>query len=67
MRRRIVPVLLAALLAGCSQRQSVQVTVKNPAGFHRSGEMVEVPVDEVFGRLQLADTAQIVIYNEKAE
>lgn len=67
MRRRIVPVLLAALLAGCAQRQSVQVTVKNPAGFHRSGEMVEVPVDEVFGRLQLADTAQIVIYNEKAE
>ena len=54
-------------LAGCARQQSVQVEVSNPLGFQRSGEMVEVSADEVFSRLALADTAQIVVYNERAE
>lgn len=54
-------------LCGCSHSQSVTVSVTNPLDMSRSGEMVEVPVAQVFKQLNLPDTAQIVIYDNKAQ
>ena len=67
MKNFFVSFLCGLALVGCSQHPSVQVTVNNPLGIARSGEMVEISADMVFQRLALADTAQIVIYNEQAE
>ena len=57
----------AGLLAGCSKSESVTVTISNPLGMDRAGEMVEVPVDDIYKQLNLSDTAQFVIYDEKAQ
>lgn len=58
-------ILFAAALAGLAScadsKQSMTVTVTNPLALDRSGEMVEVPMSEVTAKLQLADTAQIVV------
>lgn len=54
-------------LCGCSDSQSVTVSIKNPLGMNRSGEMVEVPVEQVFKKLNLPDTAQVVVYDSKAQ
>ena len=37
------------------------VTVTNPLGLERAGEMIEVPMSDVVAKLKLADTAQIVV------
>ncbi len=58
-------VCAAVCLWGCSNPQSVTVSVTNPLSAARSGEMVEVPVDEVFAELSLPDTAQVVVYDNK--
>lgn len=57
----------AGLLAGCSKSESVTVTISNPLGMERVGEMVEIPVDDIYKQLNLSDTAQFVIYDEKAQ
>lgn len=57
----------AGLLAGCSKSESVTVTISNPLDMDRAGEMVEVPVDDIYKQLNLSDTAQFVIYDEKAQ
>lgn len=67
MKQILLSVFCGVMAVSCSQQQSVQVTVTNALGVQRSGEMVEVPVSDVFKRLNLKDTAQIVIYSEKAE
>lgn len=55
------------LLAGCGKSESVTVTVSNPLDMERTGEMVEVPVDDIYEQLNLSDTAQFVIYDDKAQ
>ena len=57
----------AVCLWSCGGSGSVTVTVSNPLGEERSGEMVEVPVAQVFRQLDLPDTARIVVYDDKAE
>lgn len=55
--------LMAATFAAfsCTDSKTVTVTVANPTALKRSGEMVEVAMSEVSGKLQLADTAQIIV------
>lgn len=55
--------LLAAALAcfACSESKTITVTVTNSSALERNEEMVEVSMDNVSTKLQLADTAQIVI------
>lgn len=62
-----VAAFATALLAGCSKSESVTVTISNPLAMERAGEMVEVPVDDIYKQLNLSDTAQFVIYDEKAQ
>ena len=51
----------------CSESRTVTVTVTNPSAMERSGEMVEVSMAEISSRLNLADTAQIVVLNAEGE
>ena len=64
-------ILLAAALAGfasCADSKPVMtVTVTNPLALGRTGEMVEIPMNEVVDRLKLADTAQIVVLDSDGQ
>lgn len=56
--------LIAAawMLFSCADGKPVMtVVVTNPLALERSGEMVEVPMSDVVAKLQLADTAQIIV------
>ena len=54
--------------ASCADsKQSMTVTVTNPLALERTGEMVEVPMSDVTAKLQLADTAQIVVLGEDGQ
>ena len=64
--------ILAAIalmgIASCADsKQSMTVTVTNPLALERTGEMVEVPMSDVTAKLQLADTAQIVVLGEDGQ
>ena len=64
--------ILAAIalmgFASCAgSKQSMTVTVTNPLALERTGEMVEVPMSDVTAKLQLADTAQIVVLGEDGQ
>lgn len=48
----------------CSQKEPVTVTVTNPLSIDRNGEMVEISMAEVTDRLQLPDTAQVIVWDE---
>ena len=52
---------LSALLPASKAKQVMTVTVTNPLGLERAGEMIEVPMSDVVAKLKLADTAQIVV------
>lgn len=56
--------LMIAVFAGLSCTESktvVTVTVDNSAALERNGELVEVAMSEVSGKLKLADTTQIIV------
>lgn len=63
--------LAAAVLTGLASctgnNQSVTVTVTNPLASERSGEMVELPMSDVSAKLNLADTAQIVVLDANGQ
>lgn len=43
------------------------VTMANPLALKRAGEIVEVPMSNVTAKLQLADTAQVVVFGEDGQ
>ena len=61
MKKMILSCLAASVLMACADNRPMTVVVSNPLDMERSGEMVEVSMDEITRRLQLADTAQIVV------
>ena len=61
MKKMILSCLAAGVLMACADNRPMTVVVSNPLDMERSGEMVEVSMDEIARRLQLADTAQIVV------
>ena len=61
MKKMILSCLAASVLMACADNRPMTVVVSNPLDMERSGEMVEVSMDEIARRLQLADTAQIVV------
>lgn len=57
---------IAALFCfSCSDNKTMTVTVTNPLGIERSAEMVELSMDELSSRLNLSDTAQIIVLNDE--
>ena len=57
--------LAAILLASCGRQEgSVTLTVVNPSDMERAGELVEVPLVGLTRRLNLPDTARLVVRDE---
>ncbi len=63
MKKNIFFLIATALFffSCADSKKAMTVTVTNPLGVDRTEEIVEVPMSDVSSRLQLADTAQIVV------
>lgn len=64
MRKIFLAAVAAFVMLSCTQQEPMTVTVTNPLTIDRKGEMVEISMAEVSSKLQLPDTAQIVIMDE---
>lgn len=63
--KNITFLLLVMLTAiSCSGEKMANVTVSNGTEFDRNNEIVEVSMEEVSAKLQLPDTADLVIFDE---
>lgn len=62
----ILPIAALSLLA-CQSNPEVTVSVENPLAINRTGEMAEVSMEEISTRLNLPDTAQLVIRDAEAQ
>jgi hypothetical protein len=67
MRNTFAYISAALLCLACNESREVTVSVENPIGTYREGEMVEVSMADVVDKLQLADTAQIVVIGEDGQ
>lgn len=66
--KKVIYLFLAALtIMSCTDVKSVSVTVANGTALDRNNEMVEVSMEEVTGKLQLADTEQIIVLDENSQ
>lgn len=63
MKKLLLLCMTALSFLACNDSKTMTVTVTNPLAMERSGEMVEVSMAEISRRLNLADTAQIVVLN----
>lgn len=61
MKKLFFFIAIALVGFACTESKTVTVTVTNPTAMERAGEMVEVSMGDVSSKLQLADTAQIVV------
>ena len=61
MKKLSLLAVVALILFACGESKTVTVTVANPAALERNGEMVEVSMSDISAKLQLADTAQIMV------
>lgn len=67
MKKLSLLAVAAFIFFACGESKTVTVTVANPAALERSGEMVEVSMSDISAKLQLADTAQIVVLDEDGQ
>lgn len=68
MKKLLLLCFAAALCAACGNTQtSLTVAVSNPLSIERSAEMVELSMADISERLNLPDTAQLVVLNPEGE
>lgn len=67
MKKLLLLCLAVWCCSACSENKTVTVTVTNPLEMERSGEMAEVSMAEISSRLNLSDTAQVVVLNAEGE
>ena len=68
MKKLLLLSMTALFCLACNgSKTEVTVTVTNPLAMDRSNEMVEVSMIEVSNRLNLADTAQLVVLDAEGE
>lgn len=63
MKKLLLLCMTVLFFLACNDSKTMTVTVTNPLAMERSGEMVEVSMAEISRRLNLADTAQLVVLN----
>ena len=61
MKKLFFFIATALVCFACNESKTVTVTVTNPTAMERTGEMVEISMSDVNSKLQLADTAQIIV------
>lgn len=61
MKKLLLLCLTAFFCLACNDSRTMTVTVTNSLAMERTGEMVEVSMADISDKLNLADTAQIVI------
>ncbi len=64
MRNLLLLAVAALLICACNEKKSITVEVGNPIEIDRSGELVEIPMDEVNERLQLSANDNLIVLNE---
>ena len=64
MKKIFLAVATVLIMFSCSQKEPVTVTVTNPISMDRNGEMVEISMAEITDKMQLSDTAQVVVWDE---
>ena len=64
MKKLFVSAAVVALMASCAQEKGVTVSVSNPLKIDRVEEIVEIPADDILGKLKLDETAEFVIIVE---
>ena len=60
MKNLFLGAFIALLATSCASKD-VKVTVENTTDLERQNEMIEVNMDAVASKLQLADTAQVIV------
>lgn len=65
MKKLLMLAAAAALLGACSEKKPLTVSVENPLPIDRTGEMVEISMSTVAERLNLPDTALVVVYDSE--
>lgn len=64
MKKYFLLLATAFALVACAESTPVIIMVTNSTALERNGEMVEVSMGDVAAKLQLADTAQIVVLDQ---
>ena len=64
MKKAIYLIFAALAVMSCTGEKVVNVIVANGTATDRNNEIVEVSMDEVSAKLQLADTAQFIVVDE---
>ena len=67
MKKCFIWVAALLMVCACGQKQAVTVTVANSTDLNRADEMVEVPMDDLSQRLQLPDTAEVVVLDRNGQ
>lgn len=67
MKRLLYLYAMIVALTSCTEERTVSVTVTNPTNLGREQEMVEVPMEEIANRLQLADTSEVLVIDEQSQ
>jgi hypothetical protein len=64
MKKSSLFLISLLLLSGCADDR-VRVTVENPLPFDRTAETVEIPLNDITGKLDAADPAILVVTDSK--
>lgn len=67
MKKLLLLSIVSLFCFACGESKTVTVTVSNPLAMERSNEIVELSIAEVSNRLNLADTAQVVIFDSEGK
>ena len=67
MKKCFIWVAALLMVCSCAQKQAVTVTVANSTDLNRTDEMVELSMDDLTMKLQLPDTAEVVVLNPEGQ
>lgn len=67
MKKYFIWMAAFLMMCACGQKQTVTVTVANSTDLNRVDEMVELAMDDLSQRLQLADTAEVVVLDPNGQ
>lgn len=67
MKKIFTSPLIAFSLLACQSNPEVTISIENTLGTDRIGEMVEVSMEDISTRLNLPDTAQLVIVDAESQ